>query len=149
MDFFTNSKPNLISNNILQDISNQFGNGSSIKDIKLHDGINKFYENYIQPNLFYIILLFIFLLFLYWKYELKNTENFANNNVNHIDQKIIDTYIEKQYKHRKKRKHKNKKITHKQLIPTLVDEYLNNNIDVQNISDEYLDDLISSIEIND
>ncbi len=104
MEFFSGSKPNLISNNTLDQINNLIGSSKieEPKDIKINDGVSNFYLNYIQPNLFFIFLAILFLLFLYWKYETKKSEN---------------------YKTTKKSK-KNKKI-HKKLDNVFIDELIN------------------------
>ena len=70
MDFFSGSKPNLISNNTLDEINNLLGgnqipnNIQNMNEIKLNNDISDFYSNYIAPNLFFIILAILFLLFL-------------------------------------------------------------------------------------
>ena len=83
MDFFSGSKPNLISNNTLNELQNLMGyQETNIKEVKINEGISDFYKNYIEPNLFFIILAVFFLLFLYWKYESKNNESYTNS---HLD----------------------------------------------------------------
>ena len=82
MDFFSGSKPNLISNNTLNELQNLMGyQETNIKEVKMNEGISDFYRNYIEPNLFFIILAVFFLLFLYWRYESKNNEPYENSKV--------------------------------------------------------------------
>ena len=82
MDFFSRSKPNLIGNNTLYEIHNIIGGNnelSPVKEVKImNEGLSDFYSNYIEPNLFFIIIAFVFLFFLYWKYESKQAEDYEN-----------------------------------------------------------------------
>ncbi len=72
--------PNLISNNTINEIQGLINNKNiKTEEIKINDGVSNFYENYIQPNIFFIILAVLFLLFLYWKYETKNSEEIWKN----------------------------------------------------------------------
>lgn len=79
--------PNLVSNNTMNEIGSllQYKGGANdnLSDIKVNDGVSNFYANYIQPNIFFIILAVLFLLFLYWRYETKNNtdlfEDYQNN----------------------------------------------------------------------
>ena len=88
--------PNLVSNNTMNDIgtllkykedsNNSNDNISSAVPAtniitNINGCISNFYTNYIQPNIFFIILAVLFSLFLYWKYTIKN------------DPDIIDNYI--------------------------------------------------------
>ena len=71
--------PNLISNNTMNEIGSLLningGANDNMPEIKLNDGVSTFYKNYIEPNIFFIILAILFLLFLYWRYETKNNSN--------------------------------------------------------------------------
>jgi hypothetical protein len=76
--------PNLVSNNTMNEIGSlvkykEISNDNIINDIhneKITNNINScisnFYTNYIQPNIFFLILAVLFSLFLYWKYTIKN-----------------------------------------------------------------------------
>ena len=103
--------PNLVSNNTMNDIgtllkykedsNNSNDNISSAVPAtniitNINGCISNFYTNYIQSNIFFIILAVLFSLFLYWKYTIKN------------DPDIIDNYIEK-YQNTDKQKSKKKK----------------------------------------
>jgi len=74
--------PNLISNNTINEIQKTINGGiletpslsaSIVPEKIVNDGASNFYDNYIKPNMFFIILATLFLLFLYWKYETKNS----------------------------------------------------------------------------
>ena len=87
--------PNLVSNNTMNDIgtllkyketpSDNVSSAVPAKNIinNINGYISNFYTNYIQANIFFIILAIFFAIFLYWKYTIKN------------DPDIIDNYIEK------------------------------------------------------
>ena len=86
--------PNLVSNNTMNDIgtllkyketaNDNIDNISSAVPAKsINSYFSNFYTNYIQANIFFIILAIFFAIFLYWKYTIKN------------DPDIIDNYIEK------------------------------------------------------
>ena len=87
--------PNLVSNNTMNDIgtllkyketpSDNISSAVPAKNIinNINGYISNFYTNYIQANIFFIILAIFFAIFLYWKYTIKN------------DPDIIDNYIEK------------------------------------------------------
>lgn len=126
MDFFSGSKPNLISNNTLDEINNLLGgyqipaNLENNSQPKLNDGITDFYSNYISPNLFFIVLAILFLLFLYWKYETKNSENSVTKSKNK-EKKLKDK--EKEIK--KKIEEYTDKKREKKIERILIDDYIN------------------------
>ncbi len=92
--------PNLISNNTMNEIGNllQYKGGGvdSVSEIKVNDSVSNFYVNYIQPNIFFIILAILFILFLYWRYEAKNNSDLFEDNCQ------IDKKTKKQKKIEKK-----------------------------------------------
>ncbi len=103
MEFFSGSKPNLISNNTLNEINNLIGgNDLPVKEVKINNGVSNFYKNYIEHNLFFIALAILFLLFLYWRYETKNSEEFIlkekpkkkKEKKDKVNEKIIDDLID-------------------------------------------------------
>ncbi len=102
MDFFSGSKPNLISNNTLNEINNLIGqNDLPVREVPINNGVSTFYKNYIEHNLFFIALAILFLLFLYWRYETKNAEDFIikekpkkKKSKKDMGDKIIDELIE-------------------------------------------------------
>jgi hypothetical protein len=117
MDFFSGSKPNLISNNTLNEINNLIGNDinpvKNIKNIKINNGVSNFYSNYIEHNLFFIALAILFLLFLYWRYETKNSEE--------MSEEMDDIKPKKSKKHKK-----DKKDLGNAIIDDLIDTLENN-----------------------
>ena len=122
MDFFSGSKPNLISNNTLNELQNLMGyQETTIKDVKMNEGISDFYRNYIEPNLFFIILAFFFLLFLYWRYESKNNEPYADTNKN-------DKKDKKEKKERKEKSNKLEKIVMEDLIDKIEEDNCDKNL---------------------
>jgi uncharacterized membrane protein len=71
---FDGSKPNLISKKTIKDIESMLNLPDLYKnDNKLNvNNIGSFYDNYILPNLFPIIVIFILVIYLSIKYVLKN-----------------------------------------------------------------------------
>jgi hypothetical protein len=67
MEFFSGSKPNLISKRATKNIELML-NGNKEPSINMFSG---FYENYISPNIFFFILFGILVLFLIFKYYTK------------------------------------------------------------------------------
>ncbi len=117
MDFFSRSKPNLIDNNTLYEIHNIIGGNnelSPVKDVKImNEGLADFYSNYIEPNLFFIILAIIFLFFLYWRYESKISEDYQDI---------------KSKKEKSKKKIKKYKQLEKKLLDNLIDTVENEKV---------------------
>ncbi len=76
MDFFSGSQPNLITNQTLEKMENMLKNSpNDVKNVKLADNLNTFYENYISPNLFFFILFTILAIYLYYRYWAKNKQH--------------------------------------------------------------------------
>ena len=80
--FFSKSKPNLILNKTIKKWQN--GLNQEFTHIGgFNDMLFSFYNNYIEPNLFFIFLLALFILFLTYKYytkdEFKAQETFKPN----------------------------------------------------------------------
>jgi hypothetical protein len=100
MSFFSKSLPNLIENNTINEIKNMMGGSpvdlSATNDVQINNNWSGFYANYIQPNMFFIVLAILFLLFLYWKYETKNGQN--NNNQENQENYQNMRQKKKQYK---------------------------------------------------
>lgn len=75
MDFFSGSQPNLITNQTLEKMENMLKSSpNDVKNVKLADNLNTFYENYISPNLFFFILFTILAIYLYYRYWAKNKQ---------------------------------------------------------------------------
>lgn len=99
MDFYSNSKPNLIGpkvKNSVNDIVNKNTNNSTISDT-ISSMLTYFYKNYISDNKFVFITFIIFAIFLLYRYynkESKDVENFTED-----EQKIIDEIFNDQTDH--------------------------------------------------
>jgi F0F1-type ATP synthase assembly protein I len=71
MDTFDGSKPDLISNKILKDIESKLDTPGIEEGNKVLNGLGAFYENYILPNMFPLIVIMLLILYLTIKYVLK------------------------------------------------------------------------------
>ena len=72
-DFFSGSKPELISNESILNIEQMIKPNVEIeKNITPAESLSNFYENFIQPNMFFFIIVFLLALFLFYKYVTKN-----------------------------------------------------------------------------
>jgi hypothetical protein len=74
MEFFSNSKPDLINKKTIRTMEKMLVMVEPIKEPTVIDSFCSFYNNYISPNLFVLILLIIFCLFLTYKYFLKQSK---------------------------------------------------------------------------
>ena len=162
-----NNGPNLVANNTMNEINELFnlngGNNpyNNLSDVNVTNGLSTFYENYLKPNLFFIILAILFLGFLYWRYEKKNDiDNDENENkkkeLEEIEkqkkmQKIkkqikkIDTLIDNIENKNKNKNNNNKEQFKANLNPSYpvgvqdsYTNYLDNNIPVQVNNDQYI-----------
>jgi len=125
-NFFSNSKPELVDDNILDDIikthsdsPNHISNKELQKNYLDNMPVKNFYKNKIRPNLIPLIITCVFVLFLIYRF-------IKNDN--------------KKYKHKHKRKYlyKNNSFTDNN-INNSVDNNINNSID--NSIDNSLEDL--------
>lgn len=72
-DFFSGSKPELISNESILNIEQMMKPIAEIeKNITPTESLSNFYENFIQPNIFFFIIVILLALFLFYKYMTKN-----------------------------------------------------------------------------
>ncbi|ARF09288.1 hypothetical protein Catovirus_2_237 [Catovirus CTV1] len=71
MDFFSGSVPNLISNRSIKNMENMIKKVNPVKETSILDIFGSFYVNYIEPNMFVIIMFIILTLFLIYKYYTK------------------------------------------------------------------------------
>jgi hypothetical protein len=71
MDTFDGSKPNLISSKTLKDIESNLDIPGITESNKVINGLGTFYENYILPNMFPLIVIFLLILYLTIKYIIK------------------------------------------------------------------------------
>jgi hypothetical protein len=72
---FDNTQPNLISKKVLNDIDNLCSKPKIEHKNKVLVGISSFYDVYISPNMFPIIMLSIFCTYLLIKYILKKNKD--------------------------------------------------------------------------
>jgi hypothetical protein len=99
MNTFDGSKPNLIDNKIIKEIEEALN--INYDENKLFNGVGSFYSNFIQPNLFPIIVISFLVIYLAIKYvikkdrEEKNKEKISTNksiDSNHTNNdKVSDT----------------------------------------------------------
>lgn len=71
MDTFDGSKPNLISSKTLKDIESKLDTQGIDEGNRVLNGLGSFYENYISPNMFPLIVIMLLALYLTIKYVLK------------------------------------------------------------------------------
>lgn len=71
MDTFDGSKPDLISSKLLKDIESKLDIKNIDNGNKVLNGLGSFYENYILPNMFPLIVIMLLILYLTIKYILK------------------------------------------------------------------------------
>lgn len=71
MDTFDGSVPNLISKRTLEDIESYLNVPYKDEENKVINGLGAFYNNYISPNLFPIIVISLLIIYLTIKYILK------------------------------------------------------------------------------
>jgi predicted RND superfamily exporter protein len=105
MDIFSKTKPELISHKALKHINKTFQVAAEkqLPDAQWNDNLLHFYTNYIRPNLFILIVLFIVIIFLLIRYSLKQEK-----------EKDIEKYKEKKRKHKKKKQKKSNHIDQNQ-----------------------------------
>lgn len=71
MDPFTGPKPNLISKRTIRDFETQINQPFDKDEPKILDGIGSFYSNYVQPNMFPLIVISLLIIYITIKYILK------------------------------------------------------------------------------
>src|SRR5277367_3420093 len=71
MDTFDGSRPDLISNKTIKDIEAKLDNSEGEEGNRVINGLGFFYSEYIAPNMFPIIVIFLLILYLTIKYILK------------------------------------------------------------------------------
>jgi len=70
MDIFSKSKPDLVNHKTIRQISKIF-QATGKQEPSWKDNMNHFYVNYIQPNLFPLIVILLVIIFLSIRYLLK------------------------------------------------------------------------------
>jgi len=78
---FTNSRPNLINDEIIKNIKNLSVNNENInvKSVEWTESLSNFYYAYIKPNVFGIIIIICIIIFLSYKYFSKNKKKEIKN----------------------------------------------------------------------
>ena len=165
LDTFDGSKPYLVNSKTIQNIESRLNVPERDPDNRVVNGINSFYREYIEPNLFPLIVIGLLAIYLIIKYiikkdkELKKKEEEEKNNDEEEDddaaiQKVLNvTYSQTQKKKKKKKKRKNveKKATDKEKVDevslTDTDDFLSTESDNSEIS-ENTDDMRKSIMMN-
>jgi hypothetical protein len=71
MDTFDGSKPNLISSKTLKDIESKLDTQGIDEGNRVLNGLGSFYDNYISPNMFPLIVIMLLVIYLTIKYILK------------------------------------------------------------------------------
>lgn len=74
MEFFSNSKPDLINKKTMRNIEKMLVIQNPVKELTVIDSFFSFYENYISPNIFVLILLIMFGMFLAYRYLAKQNK---------------------------------------------------------------------------
>lgn len=74
MEFFSNSKPDLINKKTVRSMEKMLSFKNPIRELSVIDSFASFYDTYISPNIFVLILLILFCLFLAYKYIAKQTK---------------------------------------------------------------------------
>lgn len=130
-DTFDGSKPNLISKTTLKELEKTIGLNNNEMDDKMLNGIGSFYENYISPNLFPIIVICLLILYLTIKYIIKRDRDEKNKKIKLSKTKIIKQPI-----------NDNKQTNDKKIIENnteIVDNDTNSTPDISNIiSEDYI-----------
>ena len=75
MNFYSNTKPELVSSKLLHNMEKIFGNyTNNITDNTWQNNMGHFYTNYVQPNLFPIIVIALMAIYLAIRYILKENK---------------------------------------------------------------------------
>lgn len=157
MDFFSGTNPDLISNKVLKEINKSLIAKPVDVPIlpSLGDNMSSFYSNYIQPNLFPIIVFVLITIYLFIKYVLKRDKDEKKND-NYLDDIFLDELSETEFNIAKKNDDYKKYLRQKEKITTAIkkqidhgysdmvpdsdNEYENNDIDNNYNNDYYLND---------
>lgn len=100
MNFYSESYPMLIQKNTMDDINKKLDNliGNNTNETSMYDYFYNLYENYVQPNLFILLLLFIFVLFLLYKYYTKSKKkDIIDDKIETIELDEYSPYMENLY----------------------------------------------------
>jgi hypothetical protein len=84
---YSNSKPQLVSHKTLKQLGKTF-KVTNVEQIQWTESVGSFYEDYIQPNLFAIIVFMMLVLFLTIRYALKVDEKKKKSRIRKLSKKI-------------------------------------------------------------
>jgi hypothetical protein len=84
---YSNTKPQLVSNKILEQLGKKFKT-KNIEQTQWTDSMGNFYEDYISPNLFAIIIFMIMILFLTIRYVLTAEQKKKKATIRKLSKKI-------------------------------------------------------------
>ena len=98
MDTFDGSKPNLISSKTIKELESKLNDLPVYNDSnKIFNGLETFYENYIMPNMFPLIVITLLILYLIIKYILKKDRD-EKEDIKHVSKKNVINIHAKDYK---------------------------------------------------
>lgn len=80
-DTFEGTQPNLISKTTIKELEDTLGLNNNIDNERMLNGIGSFYDNYIAPNLFPIIVICLLILYLTIKYVIKRDKDEQNKKI--------------------------------------------------------------------
>ena len=146
MDTFDGSKPNLINGKTLRDIELQLDVPFAEEDNRVINGLGTFYRNYIEPNMFPIIVIMLLVLYLTIKYILKKDreekeeeDNIKDKAIERTKDKMLKIDIDNIIKERKRGKEEYIKEEYTKEEVPLEQKKNNNKINISDhISDDYL-----------
>lgn len=84
---YSNSKPQLVSNKLLKQLGKTF-KVTNVEQTQWKDSMGNFYEDYVRPNLFAIIVFVLLAIFLAIKYALKTNDNKKKARIRKLSKKI-------------------------------------------------------------
>jgi len=84
MNPFIGSEPDLINNRIIVELENQLNRHHAPIDLNIFKGVGSFYNNFIEPNMFPIIVITLLVLYLTIKYVIKRDNDEKNNDEKNI-----------------------------------------------------------------
>lgn len=84
---YSNTKPQLVSNKILKQLGKTF-KVTNVEQTQWTDSVGNFYEDYVQPNLFALIVFVLLALFLTMRYVLKADETKKKATIRKLSKKI-------------------------------------------------------------
>jgi hypothetical protein len=87
MNVYSNTKPSLVSNKTLKNLGKKF-KVAQTDQTHWNESVGNFYEDYIQPNLFALIVMGLLAIFLTIRYVLKMDDNKKKASVKTLARKI-------------------------------------------------------------